>query len=258
VVKPIKAVSLFYGRNSTGGTMPGSLGAGTYPGSLKVADGDQNEYGIKTSLLNNSLTASFSYFDIAQKNYPVPNSEYYALVSQGKFAEASALQNPLYLNLTSKGWEFEATYSINKNLSILGNYTSYKVRQPVTDVRLRGVPDRAGALYVDYRFTEGMLNGFGVNFGVDRHSDVEGEIATGYTTSRPLPDGTFVAAQPSFVIAGRTLYNAGLTYRRADWTARLQVANLFDKNYILAALSRGSLVVGEPRSVKLSVSYTFK
>jgi iron complex outermembrane receptor protein len=258
VVKPIKPVSIFYGRNTTGGTMPGSLSAGNNPSSLRVADGSQNEYGVKTSLFNNTLTASVSYFDIVQKNYPVPNSDYYTLVAQGKFAEAAALQNPLYLNLGSKGWEAEATYSLNKNLTILANFTSFKVRQPITDVRLRGVPDRAGALYVDYRFTEGMLNGFGVNFGVDYKSDVVGENTTGYTTTRPLPDGSFVAAQPSFIVAGRRLYSAGLSYRTPDWTARLQVSNLFDKKYILAAGSRGSLVVGDPMAVKFSVSYTFK
>ncbi|HEU5077969.1 MAG TPA: TonB-dependent receptor plug domain-containing protein [Opitutaceae bacterium] len=257
-VKPIKPVSLFFSRNTTGGTMPGSLSAGTNPESLRVAQGSQKEFGAKTSLLNNSLTASFAYFDIVQQNYPVPNSDYYTLVAQGKFAEAAALQNPLYLNLNSKGWEFEMTYSFNKNLTILGNYTSFKVRQPITDVRLRGVPDHAGAIYVDYQFTDGVLKGWGANIGVDYKSDVAGENATGYTTSRPLPDGSFVAAQPSFIVEGRTLVNAGISYRHENWSARLQAANVLDKDYILAAGSRTSLIVGEPRSFKLSVSYSFK
>jgi iron complex outermembrane receptor protein len=237
--------------------MPGSLGAGTYAPTLKVAEGQQKEYGVKTSLFNGTLTGSFSYFDIVQKNYPVPNSDYYTLVAQGKFAEAAALQNPLYLNLSSKGWEFEATYSINKNLSILGNYTSFKVRQPITNVRLRGVPDHAGAIYVDYHFTEGPLKNFGFNIGVDYKSDVVGENATGYTTTRPLPDGTFVANQPSFSVSGRTLVNLGVNYRLEKWTARVQVNNLFNKDYVLAAGSRTSVIVGDPIEVKGSLSYTF-
>lgn len=259
VVKPIKEVSLFYGYNTTGGAMPGSLSAGTNPPTLRVAEGDQKEFGAKTTLLNNRLTASISHFDIVQQNYPVPNSEYYTLVSQGRDAEAAALQNPLYLNLTSKGWEFEATYSVSKNFTILGNFTTFQIRQPITDVRLRAVPDRSGAVYADYRFTDGPLNGFGINLGVDRKSDVVGENTTGFTTaSRPLPDGTFVAAQPSFKVAGRTLVNLGLSYRADVWTARLQVSNLLDKDYILAAGSRSSLVVGEPRSFKLSLTYNFR
>lgn len=258
LVKPIKEVSVYYGYNTTGGTMPGSLSAGNNAPTLKVAQGRQNEYGVKTNWWDGRLTASFAYFDIVQQNYPVPNSDYYTLVAQGRIQEANALQNPLYLNLNSKGWEVESTFAVTKGLTLIGNYTSFKVRQPITDVRLRAVPDHAGAFYADYRFLDGALKGWGANIGIDYKSDVVGENTTGYTTTRPLPNGTFVAAQPSFKIAGRTLVNVGLTYRHEDWTARLQVANALDKDYILAAGSRTSVVVGEPRSLKLSVSYSFK
>jgi iron complex outermembrane receptor protein len=257
VVKPIKAVSLFYGYNSSGGTMPGSLNPGTYAPSFRAAAGKQKEFGVKVSTLGDKLTASLSHFDIEQQNYSVPNSDYYTLIALGKLAEAAALPNPLYLNLVSKGWEFESTYALNKNLTLIGNYTSFKMRQPITDVRVRAVPDHSGAIYVDYRFTEGTLKGFGANVGVDYKSDVVGENATGYTTTKPLPGGVFVPVQPSFLVAGRTLVNVGVSYRAKDWSARLQVANALDKDYILAAGSRGAVVVGDPRSVKFSVTKDF-
>lgn len=257
VVKPIKEVSLFYGYNSSGGTMPGSLNPGTYAPSFRAAAGVQKEYGVKTALIGGRLTASFAHFDIEQQNYAVPNSDYYTLVAQGRIAEANALPNPLFLNLNSKGWEVEATYSISRNLTILGNYTSFKIRQPITNVRVRAVPDRSGAVYADYRFTEGGLAGFGVNVGVDYKSDVVGENATGYTTTVPLPGGVFVPVQPSFLVAGRTLVNLGFSYRAKDWTARLQLNNALDKDYILAAGSRTSLVVGDARSLKGSITYRF-
>jgi len=257
VVKPIKQISLFYGYNTTGGAMPSSLNPGTYGPAFRTSSGDQKEYGVKTAFFGGRLTASAVYFDVAQQNYPVPNSDYYTLIAQGRFAEAAALPNPLYLNLNSKGWEFEGTYSLNKNLTILGNYTSFKIRQPITDVRVRAVPDQSGAVYADYRFTEGPLKGFGVNVGVDYKSDVVGENATGYTTTRPLPDGTFVPNQPTFTVAGRTLVNFGLTYRTRNWTARLQLNNALDKDYILAAGSRTSAVPGDPRNVKASFTYNF-
>ncbi|HEY0943773.1 MAG TPA: hypothetical protein VGD81_00840, partial [Opitutaceae bacterium] len=257
VVKPVRQLSLFYGYNSTGGTMPGSLSAGNNRPDLKVASGDQNEYGVKTSLFDGRLTASLSYFDIVQQNYPVPNSEYYVLIAQG-ITPPPDFPNPLYLDLNSRGWEGELTYSWNKNLTILANYTDFKVRQPVTETRLRSVPDRAGGLYADYRFTDGALKGFGVNVGADYKSDVAGDNVTGYTTTRPLPGDTpFVAQQPSFKVAGRTLVNLGFSYRRPAWTARVTITNLLDKDYILAAGSRGSLIVGEPRALKGSITYTF-
>jgi iron complex outermembrane recepter protein len=281
-IKPIKEVSLFASRNTTGGTMPGELSPGTYlentttfgpdayhPGTVgtpvlafKPTSGGQDEFGAKTSLLDGTLTASVAYFKIAQQNYSVPNSEYYTLVAQGNQAAANALQNPLYLDLNAKGWEFEATYSLSKNLTILGNYTSMKERQPITNVRVRAVPDEAGAMYVDYRFTDGVLKGFGANVGIDYKSDVAGENVTGYTTTAPLRDSSgnvvgFVPKQPSFLVAGRTLVNLGFSYRIPQWSFRLGITNLLDKNYILAAGSRTSAVVGDPRAWKISTTYTF-
>jgi iron complex outermembrane receptor protein len=257
VVKPIKAVSLFYSYNSSGGTMPSSLNPGTYGPTFRAASGDQKEFGIKTSLLDGRLTASVAHFDIAQQNYAVPNSDYYTLIAQGKVAEANALPNPLYLDLNSKGWEFEGQFAVTKNFFVLGNYTAFKIRQPITNVRVRAVPDRSGAVYGDYRFDAGVLKGFGVSVGVDFKSDVVGENATGYTTTKPLPDGSFVPNQPTFLVAGRTLVNVGFSYRAKDWTARLQVNNALDKDYILAAGSRTAAVPGDPRNLKFSITYRY-
>jgi iron complex outermembrane receptor protein len=257
VVKPVKEVSVFYSRNTTGGAMPGSLNAGVTDPAARLAEGGQKEYGVKTELLGGKLTASAAYFDIGQSNYAVTNSEYYSLVAAGKLAEAAALPQALYMNLKSKGWEFEGTWAVNKNFTILGNYTSVKIRQPITDVRLRGVPDRSWGLFADYRFTEGALTGFGVNLGVDSKTDVAGENATGYTTTRPLPNGTFVPNQPSFLVDGRTVANLSFTYRQKNWSASVTIMNALDEDYILAAGSRTSVVVGTPRNWKSSITYKF-
>ena len=256
VVKPIKPVSLFFSRNTTGSTMPGSLQAGnTVPGT-PLAVGDQKEFGVKSNFLNGKLTTSFAYFKISQKNVATTNSDFYRLQSLGLIAEANALP-PLYLDLNSKGWEFESTYSFNKSFTILGNVTDYKVRQPITNTRVRGMPDRSYGAYADYRFVDGALKGFGVNFGLDYKSDVAGENASGFTTTKPLPDGSLVPVQPSFTIAARTLANLGFSYKYENWSASVTIMNLFDKDYILAAGSRTSLVVGTPRTWKSTISYSF-
>ena len=256
VVKPIREVSLFFSRNTTGSTMPGSLNAGATAPGLPLAVGAQKEFGVKTSFLNGKLTTSFAHFDIAQQNVATTNSEFYRLQSLGdpaSIAAANALL-PLYLDLTSKGWEFEATYSMGRSLTLLGNVTDYKVRQPITNARVRGMPDRALGAYADYRFVDGALKGFGVNFGVDYKSDVAGENVSGFTTIR---GGTPVPIQPSFVVAARTLANLGFSYKYQNWSASITIMNLMNKDYILAAGSRGSLVVGTPRTFKSTISYTF-
>jgi iron complex outermembrane receptor protein len=256
VLKPIKEVSFFFSRNTTGSTMPGSLNAGVTDPTQKFATGGQKEYGVKTSFWDGRLTTSVAYFDIAQKNTSVTNSEFFRLQALG----LPTTNEPQFLlfDLTSKGWEFEATYSIAKNLTVIGNFSDVKIRQPITDVRLRGVPDRSYALYVDYRFTQGALAGFGLNAGVDYKGDVAGENASGYTTTRPLPTGpAFVPVQPSFLVEGRTLLNVGLTYQRGPWSGGLTVLNALNKEYIQAAGSRGAITVGTPRDWKATVTYKF-
>lgn len=277
VFKPIKQVSLFASRNTTGGAIPNNeLGAGTYlektttfgpdfhhatattVQAFRPTSGSQDEFGAKTSMLGGKFTASAAYFKISQQNYGVPNSEWYTLVAQGNQAAANLLPNPIYLDLAAKGWEFETTYSPIKNLTVLANFTSFKERQPITDVRVRGVPDKAGAIYVDYRFTEGPLKGFGINVGADYKSDVAGENVNAFTTSLPIAGGVgLVPQQPSFLVAGRTLVNIGFSYRRPTWSARVLIANALDKDYIQAAGSRTSAIMGDPRNVKFSFSYTF-
>ena len=249
VVKPVKNVSLFFSRNTTGGTMPDSMSAGSYASTLKLSQGFQKEYGVKTNWLGGRLTASFAYFKIAQQNVSVTNSDYYTLLAQGKVAEAAALP-PLYVDETCKGWEFETTYSFNKNLSVVANYSKYKVRQPRTEVRLRGVPDEDWALYTEYKFTDGALKGFGVDVGADYKGDVAGDNATGYTALG-------VPNQPSFMVKGRTLLNLGFSYKIKQWGFRFMIANLTDEDYILAAGSRSSVIVGDPRNVKGSITYSF-
>jgi iron complex outermembrane receptor protein len=258
VVKPIKEISLFYSRNTTGGTMPGSLNAGVTDPNLKIAQGGQKEFGVKTSLLNGRLTGSVAHFDIAQKNTSVTNSEFFRLQSLGQFAEAALLPQALFLDLTSKGWEFEGTYSLDKNLTLVGNYTKVKIRQPITEVRLRGVPDESYAIYADYRFTEGGLKGFSANIGLDHKGDVAGDNASGYTTTRALPGArAFVPNQPTFLVAGRTLTNIGIAYREKNWSAALTLLNACNKDYIQAAGSRGAVTVGTPRNWSGTVTYKF-
>ena len=271
VVRPIKPVSLYYSHNSSGATMPGSLQAGnanlasTALPPYKPSEGKQDEYGVKGSFFKDTLTFSIAHFDITQTNYAVPNSEYYVLVAQGNQAAANLLPTSTFLDVNSKGWEFEGSYAVNKNLTLIGNYSDYTYRQP-TGVRIRAVPDHILAAFADYHFTDGALKGFGVNVGVDSKSDMVGESVTALTTTKPLAGVTqtypgvaagFVPQQASYKYDGRTLVNLGFSYRRDTWVARVQVNNLFDKDYISVGGSRTAIAVGNPRELRANFTYNF-
>ena len=271
VVKPIKPISLYFSHNTSGDTMPGSLQAGntnlssTANPPYKPANGNQDEFGVKGSFFKDTLTFSIAHFNITQTNYPVPNSEYYVLVSQGNQAAANLLPTSTFLDVISKGWEAEGSYAVNKNLTLIGNLSSYNYRQP-TGVRIRAVPDRIFAGFADYRFTEGALGGFGISLGVDSKSDMVGESVTALTTTKPLTGVTqtypgvaagFVPQQASYKYDGRMLVNLGLSYRTKAWTARLQINNLLDKDFIAVGGSRTAIAVGNPREARATFTYNF-
>jgi iron complex outermembrane receptor protein len=271
VVRPIKPVSLYYSHNTSGATMPGSLQAGnanlasTALPAYKPSEGEQDEFGVKVSLFEDRLTFSIAHFEITQTNYAVPNSEYYTLVAQGNQAAANLLPTSTFLDVISKGWEFEGSWAVNKNLTLIGNYSDYTYRQP-TGVRIRAVPDQILAAFADYRFTEGPLANFGINVGIDSKSDMVGESVTALTTTKPLPGnvGTFPGVAPGFVpqqasykYDGRTLVNVGFSYRSKDWVLRAQVNNVLDEEYIAVGGSRTAIAVGTPREVRATFTYNF-
>src|SRR5262249_27959931 len=149
----------------------------------------------------------------------------------------------------SKGWEAEASWAVTKNLTLIGNWSDFTYRQP-TGVRIRAVPDKIWALFADYHFTDGKLAGFGANISVDSKSDMVGESVTALTTPKPLAGVTetypgvapgFVPQQASYKYDGRTLTNLGLYYKAKTWTARVQVNNLFDEEYIAVGGSRTAI-----------------
>jgi iron complex outermembrane receptor protein len=271
VVHPIRPLSVYYSHNSSGDTMPGSLQAGNAnlsPSALppyKPSAGEQDEYGVKGSFFKDTLTFSLSHFNITQTNYAVPNSEYYVLVSQGNQAAANLLPTSTFLDVISKGWEAEGSYAVNKNLTIIGNVSSYSYRQP-TGVRIRAVPDRIWAAFANYQFTEGPLANFGFSVGIDSKSDMVGESVTALTTTKPLTGVTasypgvapgFVPQQASYKYDGRTLVNLGLSYKAKEWTARVQVNNLLDKDFIAVGGSRTAIAVGNPREFRATFTYNY-
>ncbi|NJM64108.1 MAG: hypothetical protein HC849_34565, partial [Oscillatoriales cyanobacterium RU_3_3] len=61
--------------------------------SLAIAEQLQSPWLIANlTSIRRKLTASFAYFNITSSNYAVPNSEFYVLQAQGRFAEAEALR----------------------------------------------------------------------------------------------------------------------------------------------------------------------
>lgn len=243
IFKPVKQISLFAGYNKVGGALPTSILAGETAENFIIQTGDQIEAGVKTTLLNGRITTSFSWFDIAQSNFQVPNSAFNIDPRQPQF---------LFQDLTSTGYEFEFSAILNQQLLLVGNFIHMKMRDP-NGVRQRMVPDNAAALFLKYEVAG--VKGLAVTLGLDYMDSTPGEQASGITAASTATK--VVPNQPSFYLAPRTVANLGVSYRRDQWTTRVSIDNALDKDYIQSAGSRNTLVAGLPRTWAVSLAYKF-
>jgi len=201
-------------------------------GSGAFDTSDLIEFGIKGSLLDDTLYFALSSFEQERTDFNT--------------------QNTVTNNTTNnKGTEFELRWVVNDNLVVSAGYTNIKVINLTarengnqfgflgaedlvnltdpslvfggnviglnligegfanTDGRKAGIPENIYTLTATYDFQ----NGYAANVSV---VDVE-EVASGFSASVMLP--------------AYTLVNAGVSYEAEDWTFNLTVKNLTDERY---------------------------
>jgi len=249
VYKVTPGVSIFYGYSEQevlGAANPNAgIPAHTRPSR-------QHEVGVRLKLFDGRLYTTFSYFDILQDNLytsdwrnfrlPLPDLPYPAVRS----------------NRSSKGFEFEFTWSPTKSLSIIGSYTDFENRD-TENMRLDNVAERMAALWGSYTFSEkgplrGLTVGLGVNYVGERPSD-----SNGFWTSPP-PGFDPVRVQPVVWLPAYTHVEANVSYRfSTHWKAQLTVHNLLNEDYIISYGSGGVRIawVSTPINPRLTLRYEF-
>lgn len=233
------------------------------PGGSGAFDtSDLIEYGIKGSLLDDTLYFALSSFEQERTDFNT--------------------QNTVTNNTTNnKGTEFELRWVVNENLVVSAGYTNIKVINLTarengnqfgflgaedlvnlsdpslvfggnviglnligegfanTDGRKAGIPENIYTLTATYDFQ----NGYAANVSV---VDVE-EVASGFSASVMLP--------------AYTLVNAGLSYQAEDWSVNLTVKNLTDERYFRSNfpdLFGSQIILPElPRHWNAKFSYKF-
>jgi len=246
VYKIVPSVSLYYG--FTKQELPGfeSVNEGIPPHSVPST---QHEVGVRVRLFDGKLYATVAYFDILQdnlytgdwRNYmiPRPDPEYPAVLA----------------DRTAKGVEFEFTWELTKNLSIVGNYTDFKNRDQ-DDMPYFNVAEKTAAVWGSYTFSEtGPMRGLSVGIGV-HYSGERPSVTYGQYTEPPA-GFTPVRIQPMFWLPSYTLVEASASYRfNKHWRAQLIVKNLLDKDYFPGSFNRMAHV-GPPITPKLTLRYDF-
>jgi len=250
VIKPLKdMVSLYYAYSEQSSANTPSTTGAFVPA---LTSSKQKEYGARFKVLENKIYFTVSHFDIQQDNFSVPNP------ANLTTPPPSPLLPSLFSDRKAKGWEYELRANPTKNLSIIGNYTSFKNRDP-NNVEFRGTAEKSGGVLASYTFDKEstpMLDGFRGSVGVDYIGNRPGDAASGLTAASTSTN--VIPNLPTFYLGARTLVNATLAYNSGhNWSVQLNVDNVFNKKYLMASINRSLVYVGTPTNLRLSFNRKF-
>jgi len=194
---------------------------------------NQYEFGLKTSLYKDVISASVSYYNILVKDRVItdPNNINNSIQGgevQSKGVEISIVANPI------KGLNIITGFSHNE-----AEVTKETPGEGYLGLR----PEEAGPetlvnFWANYLITEGQLKGFGIGFG--------GNYASEYNTLNRANIGTFTL--PSY-----TILNSALSYDSPKFTVSLKLNNLLNEKYY-----SGWSTVTPQRLRSINAGITFK
>ncbi|MFK0385100.1 TonB-dependent siderophore receptor [Agrobacterium sp. NPDC090273] len=200
-------------------------------GSAAVPEeGHQFEAGLKyePSFFDGSITASV--FKLVKQNAIVSYTAG-GITTSGQFGEVE-----------STGFELEAKANLNENWKAIASY-SYTDLDITKDANpnLIGkspwiVPNHAASLWLDYAFTNDALQGLSIGGGVR----YQGKSWADAENTLRVPDAA--------------VFDAAIRYEKNDWTASVNVSNLFDKEYVKSCGGASVCGWGDSRTITFKLS----
>lgn len=178
--------------------------------SFKPEHANQYEFGLKTNLYKDIISATISYYNIDVKDKVMSNADFTNFRQGGE--------------VNSNGVEISFTANPIKGLNVIAGYSyndSEVVKDELDDSYIGFRPEEAGPralvnLWASYAFTDGSLKGFGVGFG--------GNHASEYQVLHRKNTGTFTL--PDY-----TILNSALNYNTDKFNITLKVNNLLNEKY---------------------------
>ncbi|MHA4740297.1 TonB-dependent receptor [Dyadobacter sp. MSC1_007] len=204
--------------------------------SFKPEHADQWEYGIKTNLFSDKLSATLSVYDIKVTDRVMPDPTNIRDYNQGgkvgsKGFELDVVASPF------TGLNLIAGYSYNETKIISGDKEDF-YSEPGRAPGGQG-PQNLANLWATYRINTGTLKNVGFGLG--------GNYASEYKVIDNSKTGEFFL--PSY-----TLLNASLFYNSNHFRISVNVNNLTNKEYYIGYWSVNPQ---KPRNSTLSIAYKF-
>ncbi|NYS61179.1 TonB-dependent siderophore receptor [Vreelandella salicampi] len=202
---------------------------------IEPSEGEQVETGLKYQPVGTQDRYSLSLFHITQENLATKRA------SETFFRATGEIE--------SQGVELEAQRQLTDNVSLQAGYSYTDVTLEKTSDANEGntdnwVPRHKASVWGQYRFQEGALAGLDAGLGVRYYADIYVDEAN----TEKLPDYTLVDTT-----LGYDLKKVGLD----GVSARLNVSNLLDEDYVGGCNNLNFCYFGAERSVKATVSYNF-
>ncbi len=191
------------------------------------ADGNASEpiesqaldYGLKAEFMDGRLTSTLAYYDIKRQNLAYADTD----------KQIATGRSPYFIfgnSEASKGLEFESNWSPSNNYSLIAGWahtteaeTTKSNNATFVGRRFGGVPENTYTLWNRYTFTNDLLKGLSLGFGLQHN------------------DGTNLSQDPNVQvwIPAFTVYNAMASYKLKlagrDVKAQLNIKNLTDRRY---------------------------
>jgi iron complex outermembrane receptor protein len=192
----------------------------------------QYEAGIKFSFLDDRYVLNTALFDVERDNVAA-------------LTTINNVESVVFDSQRTKGAEASLDASITSQWHVVANFTAQDAKitdnpQGVASVgnRPQGAPAYIANLWTTYDFSIAGLPGFHVGAGVNY-------------VSKTYSDITNANSIPSYVIA-----NAALGYETRRWGVDLNIHNLTDRRYFIAANAAGAYV-GESLSAFVNLHANF-
>ncbi|TCL95703.1 iron complex outermembrane receptor protein [Rhizobium sp. PP-WC-2G-219] len=206
------------------------IGTSYLGGALKPEEGQQFEAGLKYVPTAIDGLFTVSVFQIVKENVALTRPDF--------------LQEQLG-EVTSTGIELEAKVNLDAHWSLLGSYsyTDLEITEDLNPALVGNrpylVPKSQAAVWVDYALTEGALEGMSIGGGLR----YQGTSFADNENTREVPD--------------TLLADAAIRYEKEGWGAALNVANLFDKDYVKSCQGVSTCGYGAGRTITLKLSKSF-
>lgn len=202
-------------------------GSNAYTKSFDPEHANQAEVGVKTSLWNDRLSATLSYYNINVKNMVMADSSNPRNYTQDGEVESKGLE----LSVTASPIDgFNAILGYSYNDSEIVKAASNQGTRP-----LSAGPEHSFNLWSSYRLPSGLGAGFGLNYIGE--NNIINYAATGV-----------------FTLPSYTILNASVFYEKEKFRLSLKADNLSDVDYYSGW---STINPQRPRTVSASFTYRF-